>query len=159
MPVRLTPTADAVISTKKVSMPEWDTEGPLAEHFDILVFLRKDVIDAARKAGRRTITEQNGRSRDEMEDEPYFRVLFDAQVKGWRLLDPAGTEIPFTPANLAALPWDIKGWLHEQILLCGGSVPTRDLVVSMGDSGQTLDYKRPDAGVGTTENVAVPDPQ
>ena len=151
MPVRLTPSADAVISTKRVSMPEWDTEGPYAEWIEILVFLRTETLEAAQKAGRRTVVER-GQTKEEIANEPYYRSLFDAQVKGWRLLDQDLKEIPFSPEHLAALPWDVKFWLNGQIIRCGGALATRDLVVETA-SGTPLDFKSTDAGVGTTDRA------
>lgn len=156
MPVRLTPAPDSVIPTKAVSMAEWDTDGPLEEHIDILVFLRTDTLEAARKAATRTIV-QGSRTREEINEAAYLRALFDVQVKGWRLLDPNGAEIPYTPENLAALPWDVRSWLHDEILACGGSIATRNIVVRT-DSGIALDYKSPDGVVGAEQESRVPDP-
>lgn len=147
MPIYLEPGAGAAIPTKQISMDGWDTEGPFAEWVTILSFLRFETLEHARKTSRRTITEF-GRTREETDDDAYFRALFDVQVKDWRLFDPEGHEIPFTPEHVAALPWGVRGWLHEQILACGGSLPTRHLVIRT-ESGLTADLKSPDDELGT----------
>jgi hypothetical protein len=140
-------------------MDGWDSDpaSPLYEFVEVLAFLRQETLDAARKVANRAIKE-NGRIREELNLRVYFDTLFSAQVKGWHLLDPEGTEIPFTPATLAALPWDVQGWLHEEILKCGGSIPTRDLVVKT-DSGQTLDYKSQTDRLGAGRTPGVSDPE
>jgi hypothetical protein len=159
MPVRLTPEPGAVIPTVRRTMEGWDADpdSPTVEYIEILAFLRSETLEAARKTGNRAIKE-NGRIREELNLRIYFDTLFSAQVKGWRLLDPDGDEIPFTPATLAALPWDVQGWLHEEILKCGGSIPTRDLAVRT-ESGQTLTYKSPDDRLGAGRTPAVSDPE
>lgn len=147
MPLQLEPLPGEVIGTKKISPVEWATEGPLAEWIEILDFLRSDVLDAARLAGRKTV--QQGRSTtNEIVDSAFQASLFSAQVKGWQLLDPKGNGIPFTPENLRRLPPGLREWLQASILECGGVIPTASLEVTTA-SGQTFQLPSPDAELGT----------
>jgi hypothetical protein len=157
MPVFLTPRADEAIPTRRSTHPDWcdDPHDPLYEYVEILSFLRQEVLDAARKAGARQVR-QGGRVVDELDVPKYLAHLFERQVKGWRLLDPHGQEIPFSQEALLRLPWDVGGWLHEQILACGGSIATRDLITEV--DGIRLDFKREDAGLGTGDTPESPDP-
>ena len=141
MPVRMTPQPGDAVPTKKITPEEFD---PAQEWFEVLVFLRQDVRDNALKVATKTITSPRGISRDEINNETYYLHLFKVQLKGWRLLGLDNEPIPFTEENINRLPWDLKSYLHEQILRCGGMIPTADLIVQT-DSGQPLDYKSPDA--------------
>lgn len=158
MPVMLVPANDAVIPTKRVTMPDWDADPASStyEYVEILTYLRQETLDQARTAATRT-TMQGGRTTETLDLPTYFRRLFDIQVRGWRLLDERGAEIPFTAEMLARLPWGPQSWLHEQILACNGVVPTRALLVPT-ESGQILDYFRPHDGMGAGAAHAVPDP-
>lgn len=155
MPIsRLTPLPDDVLGTKDVTPPEWATEGEHREYFTILDFLRSETLEVARTAARKTI-QQGKVTREEFTTSTYLRVLFEAQVKGWRLLDATGAEIPFTPENLARLPWAVRDWLHERILECGGMLATSDLEVLAGE--QRITFPGADAGVGAGQTHQVPD--
>jgi hypothetical protein len=156
MAVRLAPRADEPIRTKPVRMPDWAAVGEDEEHIEILDYLRPEVFRAAQEAARRTTTER-GISRDTYDPEVLMRALFDVQVKGWRLFDQDGSALPFTPENLARLPWDVKAWLNEEILACGGNIPTRNVRITVG--AKEYDFRRPDAGMGGGPAAQVPDPQ
>ena len=157
MAVRLTPRPEEPIATKPVRMPDWDTEGAYEEHIDILDFLRPEVFRAAQDAARKTITGRNGQSREDIDQDVFLRALFDAQVKGWRLFDPSLAPIPFTPEHVHALPWDVKAWLNEEILSCGGSIPTRTLRIPVGS--KEYDFRGAPEGLGAAPLPAVPDPE
>lgn len=164
-----TPMAPPVV-TKSVTPEGLD---PTREWFTILSYLDEKVLKSAQEKARTTIT-QNGRTREEFDQDGYTRVLVDAQLTGWQLEVPEG--YPFDPdlmtndggtAHWKYSPttitymlsiWDVRGWLRDQILSCGGVVATAGLVVKT-DSGQTLDYKSPDAGVGDQQSPEpVPNP-
>ena len=142
MPVRLTPDAGEAIATKKVTPPEFD---PDQEWVEILVFLRQDIRDNAVKLATSTRVQVKN-TREEIDNDVYFFSLFKSQIKGWRLLDPELAEIPFCESNIRKLPWDLKSYLHDQIMQCGGVIPTQNVEVKT-DSGQMLSYKSPDAVV------------
>ncbi len=155
MPVRLNPLPGETIATKKVTPGEWESEGPFAEWFEILDYLRSEVLDTARAAGRKTI--QQGRTtKEEFVESAFQTSLFTAQVKGWRLLDPKGVEIPFTPENLARLPAGLREWLQTSILECGGVIPTASLEVATA-SGQTFQLPGADAELDPAGVDGLPD--
>lgn len=154
MPLRLTPLPDEAIPTKRVSPPEWDAA---QEWIEILSFLRKDTLNEARTAARKTVT-VGGRTQEEYDEKILFSRLFAVQVKGWHIVDPNGAEIPYSQENLARLPWDLAGWLYGEIASCGGVLATRDLVIQTKSSGQALDFRSQETSVGTQGASEVPDP-
>jgi hypothetical protein len=128
MPIRLVPEAGA-IGLKRVTPEGLD---PAEEFISILDYLDESVLKAAREAARKTVG-QGTRVREEFDQAAYVIYLLQQQVKGWTLLDGAGTPIEFTPANLARLPWDVKNWLSDQIVACGGIIPTEDFRRAHGE--------------------------
>ena len=151
MPIRLAPEKPETIGTKDVTPDDLDAS---EEHITILDYLDEDVLKAAREAGRKTI-QQGSRTREEFDQRAYQSYLLNAQVKGWKLLDEHGADLPFTPANLARLPWDMRGWLADQIVSCGGIIPT-ETFRQQNQGRQAGVVPRTDAGVGTGKAAGKP---
>jgi hypothetical protein len=150
MPIRLAPEAGA-IGLKHVTPDGLDAA---EEYISILDYMDEKVLKAAREAGRKTIG-QGQRVREEFDQEAYVASLLNAQVKGWQLQDETGAALPFTPANLARLPWDLKSWLSDQIVSCGGIIPTETFRRDAGQR-QAPAVPGPDEGVGTGPPPEVP---
>ena len=163
MPVQLNPSRTA---TKPVTPPDLD---PTREWFTILSFLDDKTLKAARATATKTIT-QGTKTREEIDQEAFNTALIEVQLKGWQLEVPSDKVFDpelmtndagvvhwkFLPANVEALfaLWDVRVWLANEILLCGGLVSTAGLVVRT-ESGQTLDYKSPDDVVGAGQEPQV----
>ena len=157
MPVIMTPGAGQAIPTKRITPPEWDES---QEWFEVLTFLRQDVRDSALEAAKVTkVFPGRKGSEDKIDNEVYFFNLFKAQLKGWRMLTAGAggllVEVPFNEESIRNLPWDLKGYLHGEIIMCGGIIPTSEVIVKT-ESGQELDYKSPHEVVGAGQESPVP---
>lgn len=169
MPILLKPQGGAPSETVRVTPEGLEREGPLAEWFAIPRLLDDAANKTAREAARTTI-QQGSRTREEFNQDAYFTALIGSHLKGWRLLvppdepfDPARMTLAdgqtwwqFLPATVAALSETVRLWLANEILARGGIIPTASLNVKT-DSGQVLDFRGADAGLGTGETDQVPD--
>jgi hypothetical protein len=156
--LRRVPAKDAVISTKRISPPDW-TDAPDPGYFEILAFTRPEyVTDATMSATTRTTAPSNGRVTVTVVIAVFLKELFNSCLKGWgNLTDPdSGEAIPFTPENVAVLPDDAQGFLVEEILKAGrGVLSSRDIITKDEATGAPLDYKSPSSEVpeGDTQGL------